>query len=313
MDSFSLFPFPFSAKIRIFAPEFHLLSHLSMTKKSLNIVFLIAGSEPLGSAGMQADIKAITACGGYAACALTGIVDEDTRRVKSVTPLPVELVVSQAESFLGDVGAQCIKTGVLPTADIIHGVAGVLTKYPSIKKIIDPVVVDSNGVQLVSNESIGAYKTELFPLATLITPNFREAEVLLKRKITNIREDIKELAQWGNSVIIKSMASQVMVGRGMPAKDMLSDFLYNAETGEVTEYRKRRIATHNVNGTGDSFSSAIATYLAKGYNLDEAVKKAEEFIDKAIALGAEYEFGHGYGPVHPCFMEDKVQHERIYN
>ncbi|MBR1492550.1 MAG: bifunctional hydroxymethylpyrimidine kinase/phosphomethylpyrimidine kinase [Bacteroidaceae bacterium] len=282
-------------------------------KKQLNIVFLIAGSEPLGSAGMQADIKAITACGGYAACALTGIVDEDTRKVKSVTPLPAELVVSQAESFLGDVGAQCIKTGVLPTAEIIDGVAELLKRYPNVKKVIDPVIVDSNGVQLVSNESIDAYKEKLFPIATLITPNFREAEVLLKRKITNISEDIKELGQWGNSVIVKSMESQVMAGRSMPAQDMLSDFLYNAETGEVREFRKRRIDTHNVNGTGDSFSSAIATYLAKGYGLNEAVEKGEEFISKAIALGAEYEFGHGYGPVHPCFMEDKVLHERIYN
>ena len=282
-------------------------------KKQLNIVFLIAGSEPLGSAGMQADIKAITACGGYAACALTGIVDEDTRKVKSVTPLPAELVVSQAESFLGDVGAPCIKTGVLPTAEIIDGVAELLKRYPNVKKVIDPVIVDSNGVQLVSNESIDAYKEKLFPIATLITPNFREAEVLLKRKITNISEDIKELGQWGNSVIVKSMESQVMAGRSMPAQDMLSDFLYNAETGEVREFRKRRIATHNVNGTGDSFSSAIATYLAKGYGLNEAVEKGEEFISKAIALGAEYEFGHGYGPVHPCFMEDKVLHERIYN
>ena len=282
-------------------------------KKQLNIVFLIAGSEPLGSAGMQADIKAITACGGYAACALTGIVDEDTRKVKSVTPLPAELVVSQAESFLGDVGAQCIKMGALPTAEIIDGVAELLKRYPNVKKVIDPVIVDSNGVQLVSNESIDAYKEKLFPIATLITPNFREAEVLLKRKITNISEDIKELGQWGNSVIVKSMESQVMAGRSMPAQDMLSDFLYNAETGEVREFRKRRIATHNVNGTGDSFSSAIATYLAKGYGLNEAVEKGEEFISKAIALGAEYEFGHGYGPVHPCFMEDKVLHERIYN
>lgn len=284
-----------------------------MGKKQLNIVFVIAGSEPLGSAGMQADIKAITACGGYAACALTGIVDEDTRRVKSVTPMSAELVVSQAESFLDDVGAQCIKTGVLPTAEIIQGVAGVLQRHSNVQKVIDPVIVDSNGVQLVSDESIGAYKKMLFPLATLITPNFREAEVLLKRKITNITEDIKELGQWGNSVIIKSMQSQTFAGKGTSSQEMLSDFLYNAETGEVKEFRKHRIPTHNVNGTGDSFSSAIATYLAKGYSLSEAVEKGEEFISRAIALGAEYEFGHGYGPVHPCFMEDKVVHERIYN
>ena len=275
-----------------------------MQKKSLNIVFLIAGSEPLGSAGMQADIKAITACGGYAACALTGIVDEDTRRVKSVTPLPVELIVSQAESFLGDIQAQCIKTGVLPSAEIIHGVADVLRRYPQIRKVIDPVIVNSVGKQLVSDSSIEAYKQELFPLATLITPNKREAEVLLGHPIEQIETDIKELGKWGCSVIVKSLEME---------KGYLSDFLFNAETGKVTEYKKQRIDTNNVNGTGDSFSSAIATYLAKGYPLEKAVEKGEEFIGKAIALGAEYEFGHGFGPVHPCFMEDKVIHERIYD
>lgn len=275
-----------------------------MSKKKLNIVFLIAGSEPLGSAGMQADIKAVTACGGYAACALTGIVDEDTQRVKSVTPLPVDLVVSQANSFLGDVGAQCIKTGVLPTAEIIEGVAGVLKRYSEPKKVIDPVIVDSKGKQLVCDSSINAYKEKLFSLATLITPNRREAEVLLGHKIDDVESDVKELGKWGCSVIIKSIEEE---------GGMLSDVLYNAKTGNIRVFRKKRIATNNVNGTGDSFSSAIATYLAKGYELEEAVEKGEEFIGKAIALGAEYEFGHGYGPVHPCFMEDKATHERIYN
>lgn len=275
-----------------------------MEKKSLNIVFLIAGSEPLGSAGMQADIKAITACGGYAACALTCIVDEDTQRVKGIHPLPVEIITSQAESFLGDVGANCIKTGVMPSASIIEGVAEVLHRYPKIAKIIDPVVVNSVGERLVSDDSIVAYKSKLFPLSTLITPNRREAEVLMEHPITDIKEDIKELAKWNNSVVIKSIDN----GNGT-----LSDWFYDATTGKVHEFCKPRIDTNNVNGTGDSFSSAIATYIAKGYPLLEAVKKGEEFINKAISLGAEYEFGHGFGPVHPCFMEDKTIHERIYS
>jgi hydroxymethylpyrimidine/phosphomethylpyrimidine kinase len=274
-----------------------------MSKKSLHTVFLIAGSEPLGSAGMQADIKAITACGGYAACALTAIVDEDTRRVKSITPLPVDLIVSQAESFLGDIETGCIKTGVLPSEDIIRGVAGVLRKYNRIPKIIDPVLVNSVGEKLVPDNVIEAYKQELFPLATLITPNRREAEVLLGRDIRNVRDDIRELGKYGCSVIIKSM----QYGQ------MLSDFLYNAQTDEVLEFAKPRIDTHNVNGTGDSFSSAIATYIAAKYPLTEAVKAGEEFISRAIKLGSEYEFGHGFGPVHPCFMEDKAAHQRIYN
>ena len=274
-----------------------------MPKKSLHTVFLIAGSEPLGSAGMQADIKAITACGGYAACALTAIVDEDTQRVKSITPLPVDLIVSQAESFLGDIDTGCIKTGVLPSEAIIRGVAGVLRKYKDIPIVVDPVLVNSVGEKLVSEGVIEIYKQELFPLATLITPNRREAEVLLGRTIRNVRDDIRELGKFGCSVIIKSL----QYGQ------MLSDFLYNAQTDEVLEFAKPLIDTRNVNGTGDSFSSAIATYIAAKYSLNEAVKAGEEFISRAIKLGSEYEFGHGFGPVHPCFMEDKAAHQRIYN
>lgn len=125
-----------------------------MQKKSLDIVFLIAGSEPLGSAGMQADIKAITACGGYAACAITCIVDEDTKHVKSITPLATELIVSQADSFLSDVGAQCIKTGVLPRPEIIRAVGELLKQFPDTPLVVDPVVVNSNGEMLVSEESV---------------------------------------------------------------------------------------------------------------------------------------------------------------
>ena len=273
-------------------------------KKSLNTVFLIAGSEPLGSAGMQADIKAITACGGYAACAVTSIVDEDTRRVKNIFHLPVDLIMSQAESFLGDIETGCIKTGVLPSEEIIKGVAKVLRKFNHIPLVVDPVIVNSLGIPLVADNAINAYKNELFPLATLITPNWREAEVLLGHKIQNIEEDIKELGKWGCSVIIKSISG---------AEGMLSDYLYNASNNTVREFRKPRIITRNVNGTGDSFSSAIATYIATKYSLEQAVEKGEEFISRAISLGAEYEFGHGFGPVHPCFMEDKSTHQRIYN
>lgn len=273
-------------------------------KKKLDIVFLIAGSEPLGSAGIQADIKAVTACGGYAAGALTAIVDEDTRHVKSIHHLPVDLIVSQTESFLGDVGAQCVKTGVLPSKAIIEGVASKLSEYPEVIKVIDPVIVDSNGVKLVADDAIQAYKDLLFPQATLITPNKREAETMLGHPITDIETDIRTLSDGKCSVVIKSVEI---------AKGKLADYLYNLQTDSVTEYIKDRIPTNNVNGTGDSFASSIATYLAKGYSLNEAVDHGEEFIQRAISLGSEYVFGSGYGPVHPCFMEDKDKHERIYS
>ena len=170
-------------------------------------------------------------------------------------------------------------------------------------KVIDPVIVNSVGEKLVNDEAIAAYRELLFPLATLITPNYREAAVLLGHPVEDVEKDLRTLAQSGCSVIVKSIERD----------GMLCDYLYNRENDHVTEFRKEKIQTNNVNGTGDSFASAIATYLAKGYDLDNAVAKGEEFIQRAISLGAEYVFGHDFGPVHPCFMEDKEMHDRIYD
>lgn len=246
-----------------------------MTGESTNTgkVFLIAGSEPLGSAGVQADIKAITRCGGWAAAALTCIVDEDVNRIKGIHHLPTELIVSQAESFLSTVGADCIKTGVLPSAEIIRGVAGILRQYNSSPILVDPVIVNFAGEQLVSDDAITAYKEDLFPLATIITPNFREAEFLLGHKLCNIEEDLKWLSNWGCSVIVKS------VDEG----DYLVDYLYDRNKGTVTPHPKKKLHLTDRNGTGDTLASAIATHLAKGEDLQTAVERAEAYMQYFLA------------------------------
>lgn len=263
-------------------------------KKQFAKVFLIAGSEPLGSAGMQADIKAVSACGGYAACAVTCIVDEDTTHVKSIHTIPVGMIRAQAESFLGDVGADCIKTGMLYSTELIETVEGILTEFPGMPRVIDPVMVNSIGQPLLKPEAVEAYKERLFPLADIITPNFREAAILLGRPMTagTLHDDLKTLTQWGNAVIVKSF----------PDGDRLTDYFYDPETAEMRQFSKRRIDTRNVNGTGDSFASAIAAYLAQKRPVEEAVEKAEDFIIHAIESGAEYAFGTGYGPVNPFYM-----------
>lgn len=236
-------------------------------------VFLIAGSEPLGSAGVQADIKAITRCGGWAAAALTCIVDEDVNCIKGIHHLPTELIVSQAESFLSTVGADCIKTGVLPTPEIIHGVAGVLRKYDKQPILIDPVIVNFAGEQLVSDECIAAYKNELFPLATLITPNFREAEFLLGHKIQDVEADLRWLSHWGCSVLVKSIEE----GK------YLVDYLFDKQTDSVTPHPKKKLHLTDRNGTGDTLASSIATHLAKGEDLQTAVSRAEAYMQYFLA------------------------------
>lgn len=236
-------------------------------------VFLIAGSEPLGSAGIQADIKAITRCGGWAAAALTCIVDEDVNHIKGIHHLPVELIVSQAESFLSTVGADCIKTGILPTEEIIHAVANVLRRHNRQPILIDPVIVNFAGEQLVSDAAINAYKEELFPLATLITPNVREAEFLLGHSIDNPEKDLQKLSQWGCSVLVKS------VDEG----HCLVDYLYDHTTKTLTPHRKKKLELDDRNGTGDTLASAIATHLATGESLATAVTRAEAYMGYFLA------------------------------
>lgn len=243
-------------------------------------VFVIAGSEPLGSAGIQADVKAISACGGYAAGAITCVVDEDTEHVKDVCLIPVDMVVSQIQSFMEDVGADCIKTGMLYSKDLVLKVSETIKNYAGIPLVVDPVMVSSSGDQLLEDEAIFCYKKKLMPLATIITPNMREAEILLGRKLNihGILDDLKELSIWGNSVIIKSV----------PYKDKLADYFYCPQNGDFREYIKPIIKTKNVNGTGDMFASSIATYLARGWNIIDAIDKSEDFIHKAISYGAKF-------------------------
>lgn len=256
-------------------------------------VFVIAGSEPLGSAGIQADVKAISACGGYAAGAITCVVDEDTVHVKDVCLIPVGMVVSQIRSFMEDVGADCIKTGMLYSKDLVLKVSETIKNYAGIPLVVDPVMVSSSGDQLLEDEAVSCYKENLMPLATVITPNMREAEILLGRKLNiyGIQDDLKELSVWGNSVIIKSV----------PYKDKLADYFYSPQNGDFREYIKPITRTMNVNGTGDMFASSIATYLAKGWNIIDAIEKSEDFIDKAIKNGARFSFGSGFGPVFPFY------------
>lgn len=264
-------------------------------------VFVIAGSEPLGSAGIQADVKSICTCGGYAAGAITCVVDEDTEHVKDVCLIPVGMVVSQIKSFMEDVGADCIKTGMLYSKELVQKVSETLSSYTEVPLVVDPVMVTSSGDQLIKDDAVLSYKESLIPLATIITPNMREAEILLGRKlnINNIKENLKELSCWGNSVIIKSV----------PYKDKLLDYFYCPQSNDFREYIKPIIETKNVNGTGDMFASSIATYIARGWRIIDAIDKAEEFIYKSIKYGADFSFGTGFGPIFP-FYKDYVRFKK---
>ena len=184
--------------------------------------------------------------------------------------------------FLSSVGADCIKTGLLPTAEIIRAVAGVLRRYDRQPILIDPVIVNFAGEQLVSDEAIAAYKDELFPLATLITPNVREAEFLLGHKITDPEHDLKRLSLWGSSVLVKSVEE----GK------YLVDYLYDIRSATLIPHPKKKLRLDDRNGTGDTLASAIATHLAKGDDLQTAVMRAEAYMNYFLA-GPRYYISTG--------------------
>lgn len=255
-------------------------------------VLTIAGSDPSGGAGIQADIKTISACGCYAASAIVAVVDENTVGVTGVHPVPVPFVVGQIKSVLNDIGADAIKIGMLHSSDLIMAVKEALQAYAINNIVLDPVMVATSGDALLQQEAIATLKNELIPTARVITPNIPEAEILLGHQIKS-QSDLPVCAK------ALSMDNQVSVllKAGHLSDDKLIDIFYNAETDEVIELCSDRIHTVNTHGTGCTLSSAVASFLAQGLTLNEAVKHAKNYINEAIIAGSKFKIGQGHGPV----------------
>lgn len=265
-------------------------------KKNYRRVLTIAGSDPSGGAGIQADLKTFSACGCFGASAVVAVVDENTVGVTGVHPVPVDFVVGQIKSVLDDIGADAIKIGMLHSSELIRAVKDTLAAYPVKNIVLDPVMVATSGDKLLQDEAIETLKHELIPIARVITPNIPEAEVLLRRKIGGQQElpvVIRELSVDGSvSVLLKA---------GHLKEKLLTDVFYNAETDEVIELTSERIYTKNTHGTGCTFSSAIASFLAHDLALNDAIRQGKTYMQAAIEAGSEYEIGKGHGPVHHFF------------
>jgi hydroxymethylpyrimidine/phosphomethylpyrimidine kinase len=258
-----------------------------------NRVLTIAGSDSGGGAGIQADIKSISACGCYASSAITAITAQNTIGVRDIHPIPGNILKSQIEAVLDDIGTDAIKIGMLHSTETIKIVSDCLDKYQIKNVVLDPVMVATSGDQLLIDKAIDTLKNQLFPRVSVITPNLPEAEILLGRKInaqSEFRLVAKELAEKYNvSVLLKA---------GHLNDDYLIDVLYDFENKQYNDLVSRRIVSNNTHGTGCSLSSALAAFLARGYNLSDAALKAKEYISGAIQAGAEFEIGDGHGPVH---------------
>ncbi len=252
----------------------------------------IAGSDPSGGAGIQADLKTFSACGCYGMSALTAVVDENTVSVKGVHPIPPEFVAGQIRSVLDDLGTDAVKIGMLHSSELILAVRDTLARYRIRNIVLDPVMVATSGDKLLQDEAVDALKQELIPHVRVITPNIPEAEILLGRRIER-QDELPDLARE-----LSAGRVSVLLKAGHLTDKELVDVFYNAEEDRTLLLRSKRMDTRNTHGTGCTLSSAVAAFLARGFELDDAVSRAKQYIDEAIRHGADYEIGHGYGPVH---------------
>ncbi|MDO4949081.1 MAG: bifunctional hydroxymethylpyrimidine kinase/phosphomethylpyrimidine kinase [Bacteroidales bacterium] len=264
--------------------------------KSYKRVLAIAGSDSGGGAGIQADIKSISANGCFAASAITAVTVQNTIGVQAVHELPADIVSGQISAVLSDIGADAIKIGMLPSADVMKAVARTIRQFHPANIVLDPVMVATSGDRLMSIDAVQTLKQELMPMARVITPNIPEAEVLAGGSIRE-QNQLAEIAQR----MAEEFHTSVLLKAGHLVGNVLTDVLYDNESRRCHFYESARIPTLNTHGTGCTLSSALAAQLAKGLALPDAVGRAEHYLHQAIKEGADYRIGHGHGPVHHFF------------
>ena len=264
------------------------------TKRHYRRALTIAGSDPSGGAGIQADLKTFSACGCFGTSAIVAVVDENTVGVTGVHPIPVDFVTGQIRSVIDDIGTDAVKIGMLHSSELIRAVRDTLAGYDIADIVLDPVMVATSGDPLLQAEAVDTLRSELIPAVRVITPNIPEAELLLGRKIAS--QD--ELPDASRELSALCGGVSVMLKAGHLTDAELIDIFYNAETGETLRLVSRRLDTPNTHGTGCTLSSAFAAGLAHGLTLNDAARFAKNYITEALEAGAHYDIGHGHGPVH---------------
>ncbi len=264
--------------------------------KTYRRALTIAGSDPSGGAGLQADLKTFSALGCYGMSAVVAVVDENTVGVTGVHPVPVDFVRGQIVSCLDDIGADAIKIGMLHSSELIVAVRDTLARYDIKNIVLDPVMVATSGDPLLRSDAVVTLSDVLIPEVRVITPNIPEAEILIGDKITS-QADLPDIAK----TLSRDRKVSVLLKAGHLSDDELVDVFYNAETDEIVRLASKRVRTCNTHGTGCTLSSAMAAFLAKGYSLNDAARGAKDYISKAIESGACYKIGHGHGPVNHFF------------
>ena len=263
-------------------------------KKRYARVLSIAGSDSGGGAGIQADLKTCAALGCYGMTAITAITVQNTLGVTGIHGIPLDTVRGQIDAVVQDIGVDAVKIGMLATPDVVSVVADAIRRHRIRNVVLDPVMVATSGDRLIVPETAQALVQELFPLATVITPNLDEAALLLGRSIDGIAALDAAVAD-----LLAMGAPAVLLKGGHLSGDLVMDVLgrQGQQASDYLRLQSQRIVTHNGHGTGCTLSSAIASFLAQGLALEAAVTEARRYILGAIEAGAEVYTGQGHGPL----------------
>jgi len=261
--------------------------NVAASHEHLGRVLVIAGSDSGGGAGVQADIKAVTALGGHAATAITAITAQNTLGVHGVFPIPLDVIEAQARAVLDDIGADVVKTGMLGDA-LIVALAGRLIADAGVPAVVDPVMAAKDGSALLDAYALGAVREALIPHATLLTPNAPEAAALTGLQV----ETTDDLRRAGEALLALGCDAVLMKGGHIPGERVI-DLLMTPVS--ETRFESGRIDTRHTHGTGCTLASACAAGLAQGMALEHAVRRARNYVQEAIRRAPG--FGAGHGPL----------------
>ncbi len=259
---------------------------------TIPIALTIAGSDSSGGAGIQADLKSFAALGVYGASVITALTAQNTRGVTGIHQVPADFVTAQIDAVFGDLDIGAVKIGMVADLAVIDAIAAGLRKWAPKHIVLDPVMVATSGDRLLATEAVDALRTKLIPLSSLITPNMPEAAALLNEPVA---VDEAAIGSQGKRLLAMGCAAVLIKGgHGQGAESI--DYLVR-DSGTIA-LAAPRIATQNTHGTGCSLSSAIAAGLAKGEDMETAVRNAKAWVSAAIAAADRLGVGHGHGPIH---------------
>lgn len=265
------------------------------------VVLSIAGSDSSGGAGIQADIKAMSAIGVFSTTAITAITAQNTTGVTAIQGISPNIVAGQIDAVFSDMPPAAVKIGMLFSAEIAKVVANRLIHHKAQNIILDPVMVSTSGSKLIADDAIETIKRNLFPISKLITPNRFEAELLSGVKLSSPKHCGEAAAK-----IIEYGAEYVLIKGGHFDGKKMIDYLFD-RNGLVREFEATKVETNNTHGTGCTLSSAIASFMALGNMTEEAVGLAKEYLQKALVEGADVCIGHGHGPVNHFFNPNQLR------